>query len=117
MNDIENTCDSSDLYCMNCTSRYCTNSYEKFRKLMLRTLDHVNDGLFWIDIDFEESDTNAMAAYTKYLEFLDNLGMEPSKYGCSYKTYIMYNALGEPVPDCGYHNGTLYFHKKKTDNE
>ena len=84
---------------------------------MLRTLDHVNDGLFWIDIDFEESDTIAMAAYAKYLEFLDNCGMEPSKYGCSYREYIIKNDAGEPVIDGGYHNGTLYFHKKDTNDE
>lgn len=108
---ISEVCDFSDYYCFNCPTRFCTQPDIKYQKLINRTLQHLEEQLFWIDVDFEETDVLSLAAFENYKYWLQEHGYFPT--GTSFKTWIIYDTNGKPVNDGGYHNGTLYFRKIK----
>lgn len=106
-------CDSMGMWCYDCPYRHCRFEDEKYDKLKRRTEDHIKDGLYWIDIDFERADEVSQRAFARYRKWLEAekgcVGREPS-----YKKWISYNEYTrEPATGCGYHTGTFYFHKKQ----
>lgn len=118
MND---DCKSTGMWCYDCPYRYCHFEDEKYEKLKMRTEDHINDGLYWIDIDFERTDEvsqRALARYRKWLEAEKGLvGREPS-----YKEWMSSNE--DDIPESttcrlyrSYHTGTFYFRPKRKIEE
>ena len=59
-------CTFSDRYCYDCPHRYCKDEDTKYQKLINRTLYQLEQGLKWIDIDFEYNDISALNAFTRY---------------------------------------------------
>ncbi len=106
-------CTFSDRYCYDCPHRYCKDEDTKYQKLINRTLHQLEQGLKWIDIDFEYNDISALNAFTRYRDWLTEQGYTGNKP--SFKTWINYRTNGEPATNCGYHTGTFYF--RKWENE
>jgi hypothetical protein len=95
-------------YCVSCPHRYCQYENEKYLKLIENTAKQIEEGLYWIYIDFEYKDVIALTAFTRYRDWLYAKGFEGREP--SYKEWIRYDNNGEPVKDCGFHYGTFYFH-------
>lgn len=101
------------IYCYDCPHRYCQYEDEKYKKLKNRAKDHMNEGLYWIDIDFEPDDAIAKRAFDRFRKWLEAegfVGRDPS-----YKKWIGSNVEDGPNKPVGrsYHTGTFYFHKIK----
>ena len=106
-------CHDNRLWCYDCEYRYCSLEEMKYTKLKRRASEHISEGLFWIDIDFERDDEVSLRAFERFKKWMRSMGYKVGEP--SYKTWIEYreDASNEPVIDCGYHTGTAYFHKIK----
>lgn len=119
MNKNKFDCDSTGMWCYDCPYRYCHLENKKYEKLKMRTEDHIKEGLYWISIDFENTDEVSQRAFARYKKWLE---AEKGCVGCepSYKEWILWNK--EDIPESmksriyhSYHTGTFYFHPKRKE--
>ena len=114
---MHSDCNFSECYCYDCPYRYCHHEDDMYIKLVNQSKYQIKYGLYWISIGFEYNDTIALRAFERYKEWLKAHGFEGTTP--SYKTWIAYRDDKTPAVDCGYHQGTFYFHKieKEKTNE
>lgn len=102
-------CNFSESFCYDCPHRYCQHEDEKYQKLINYATYQIEDGLQFMDIDFEYNDEVALRAFVRFRDWLLERGYMGRKP--SFKKWIAWQSDGKPAVDWGYHCGKFYFYK------